>query len=383
MTAPLNLLLLVYDSVRADSVSLHRTPTLCRLAEHGTHYPSAWSSAPWTSPATSALLTGLYPHRIANAFRWSDHFAEGRETLFHRFAAAGYRIASFVFDPDYLFRGLPQAGVMGRADDLPALHDWLARDTSTPFLVYLHSWTTHVPYGLDPDSIRGRERNLHQEAVGRASESEIAPLLARLDNLGLLERTLVVFTADHGEDWTALESPGPVPWGAFDLHGRTLSEEVLRVPLILVDPTRRGETRVHPGRVRTIDLVPTLLTRIGLEPLPDLDGIPLPDQDEPDRTVLAMTNATEGSPETWPARPTRWTYLEDHFQWTGDPTTGLSTLLDLSRPVAERVDLSTVYPLRARSMRTTVLNERVRTVSLPLDDPTDQVARRLRGLGYL
>jgi len=94
-------------------------------------------------------------------------------------------------------------------------------------------------------------------------DSEFARLLAGLDQLGLMEETIVVFTSDHGESLGEETDFG---------HGRVLARQLVEVPLVIHDPGRPGGRHVeHP--VQSIDLLPTLLAALGI---PQADVSPLP-----------------------------------------------------------------------------------------------------------
>jgi choline-sulfatase len=97
-------------------------------------------------------------------------------------------------------------------------------------------------------------------------DREVGRILDRLDRLeraGLAGRTLVVFAADHGEDFYEHHR--------YIGHGRFLYESALRVPMILAGPGV-PEGRVVEGTVRTIDLAPTALRLLGLEPPESFEG---------------------------------------------------------------------------------------------------------------
>src|SRR5262249_41017727 len=91
-------------------------------------------------------------------------------------------------------------------------------------------------------------------------------LLDELERLGLDRDTLVVVTADHGEEF--LEHGGLY-------HGRSLYEEVIRVPLILRLPGRVAAGERRDALVRQVDILPTILAELGIAPRPGLSGRPL------------------------------------------------------------------------------------------------------------
>ncbi len=155
-----------------------------------------------------------------------------------------------------------------------ALH-WLdsgERPAAAPFYLYLHYMDTHDPF-MDHDSpgvgyARARMENPDPEKwlepMRRAYVSEIehldrhlGALFAGLRERGLYDNTVIVFTADHGEEF--FDHSG---WW----HGQTLYEEQLRVPLIVKLPNSEhgGADNMHLARL--IDVPPTLLHLAGLPP---------------------------------------------------------------------------------------------------------------------
>ena len=124
-------------------------------------------------------------------------------------------------------------------------------------------------------------RELFDGAI-RATDDAIAQILQDLDRLGLARNTIVVFTADHGENLYEHE------YGMG--HGEHLrGHSALQLPWVIYDPRRHFPvTKLH-GRVRSIDFAPTLLALLGQEPLRNVPGQNLlprllgqaPDQDLP------------------------------------------------------------------------------------------------------
>jgi choline-sulfatase len=118
-------------------------------------------------------------------------------------------------------------------------------------------------------------------------------MLEELENLGLRERTVFAFLSDHGESWGERFAAKEDVKGVYHMHGATLYDEVVEVPLVLSAPGRIEPTVVH-SQVRSVDLTPTLLELAGL-PSAETDGaslLPLLDgSEEGDRTaVIAGTD---------------------------------------------------------------------------------------------
>jgi arylsulfatase A-like enzyme len=103
--------------------------------------------------------------------------------------------------------------------------------------------------------------------VNRADDL-VATWLEAIDRLGLAERTAVIVLSDHGEEFWEHTNRG-------SSHGHTLYDEVLRVPLIWVEPGAIAAGGVVTEPVSLIDVVPTIAVRFGLVPPAISDGVDL------------------------------------------------------------------------------------------------------------
>lgn len=290
----MNVLVYVSDALRTDYLGCYGarfvdTGTIDEVAAGGIRFSHAISAAPWTAPSTTSIVTGLYAHHHG-FLHWDAQLDPSAETMFRAFSAHGYDVASFVFDTEYLFKNLPEANVLGTSETFDGVFGWLRERREAPFLLYVHSWETHLPYGAahDPANWRAAKREVlegiqsdsasalegmregYRKAVERQSEVLVASVLEELDRLGLREETLFAFLSDHGESWgERFQAKGDVQ-GVYHMHGATLFDEIVEVPLILSAPGRL-EPRVVESQVRTVDLVPTLLELAGL-PARETDG---------------------------------------------------------------------------------------------------------------
>jgi choline-sulfatase len=113
-------------------------------------------------------------------------------------------------------------------------------------------------------------REQYRQAVERQSEGLFASLLEELDALGLRDDTVLAFTSDHGESWGERFADKADVQGVYHMHGATLYDEIVQLPLILSAPGRL-EPGVVSSQVRSVDLVPTLLELAGL-PAREADG---------------------------------------------------------------------------------------------------------------
>jgi len=290
-----NVVVYVSDALRTDHLGCYgaryvNTRTIDELAAGGVRYAQAISAAPSTAPSTTSIVTGVYAHHHGY-LHWDATLDPSVETIFRAFSAHGYEVGSFVFDTNYLFKDLPEANVLGTSETLEGAVGFLRANREKPFLLYVHNWATHMPYdivhadrknwlaakeeviaGIQSDSASALEamRERYRAAVERQSEVLVASFLEELESLGLRESTTFAFLSDHGESWGERFADKADVKGVYHMHGATLGDEIVQVPLILSAPGRL-EPAVVESQVRSVDLVPTLLELAGL-PARETDG---------------------------------------------------------------------------------------------------------------
>lgn len=294
----MNVVVYVSDALRTDHLGCYgaryvNTKTIDELAASGVRFDQAITAAPWTAPSTTSIVTGMYPNHHGY-LHWDAELDSSIETLFRAFGAHGYEVGSYVFDTSYLFKDLPEANVLGTSEALDGAFAWMRENRERPFFLYFHSWATHMPYdttlhsgkdwkaakqeiigGIQSDSATALEamREGYRRAVERQSEVLVASFLEQLESLDLREQTVFAFLADHGESWGERFVSKEDVKGVYHMHGATLNDEIVQVPLILSAPGAL-EAGVVVSQVRTVDLMPTLLELAGL-PARKTDGASL------------------------------------------------------------------------------------------------------------
>jgi len=327
-----NVLVYVADALRTDHLGCYgsravNTRTVDELAAGGVRFDQAISAAPWTAPSTTSIVTGLYAHHHGY-LHWDAQLDPTTETLFRAFAAHGYEVASFVFDTNYLFKDLPEANVLGTSESLDGAFEWLRAHREKPFLLYVHNWATHMPYdivhadrknwlaakqevieGIQSGSASALEamRESYRKAVERQSEVLVASLLEELEALGLRKSTVLAFLSDHGESWGERFAAKEDVQGVYHMHGATVYDEIVQVPLVLSAP-ETIEPGVVESQVRSIDLMPTLLELAGL-PARESDGeslLPLTDGREQGDRVAVIAGTDMGALTKLAVRKPPW-----------------------------------------------------------------------------
>ena len=239
--------LVTIDTWRADFLTEEHTPNLWQLSEEGERYENAFSPMGLTTPAHATMLTGLDPW--AHGAQANNHHGYALKPdvpvlpdAFEGWATAAF-VSAYPAGPEGgmrrgwdLFDG-PEAGERSGKIAVQRAMDWLPEDR--PALLWVHVYEPHGPYEGEGPTERAR----YGEEVRRA-DALLAPLLERLRTRG----ARIVVTADHGE---VLEEER-----CSYQHERTISDHVLRVPLVRWAP---GITpTVQRGMVGLVD-VPALL----------------------------------------------------------------------------------------------------------------------------
>jgi arylsulfatase A-like enzyme len=317
---PPNIILILVDTLRRDRLTpygyrLDTSPEIARrLAAAGTVVEDAYSQAPWTLPSVVSMMTGRYPGELLGSDLSAYGIPAGVAPIAERLGLAGYETAGFLANPTMhvgagFERGFrtfyaPPADVewlRRHADDLNrhAL-PWIAayQHQDRPFFLYLHYIDPHDPY--DNPEIVGNRSRFEDEYRGPVAGDwvngvytgklvlpdpprDLAHLSALYDGevhyvdraigqlLGslspqVLARTLVVLTADHGEE--LFDHGG---WK----HGQALYDEQIHVPLIWRWDGHVPAGRRLAGTVRLLDLAPTLADAAGTPPDPGWEGLDL------------------------------------------------------------------------------------------------------------
>jgi arylsulfatase A-like enzyme len=390
-----NVVVYVSDALRADHLGCYgarflNTKTLDELAAGGIRYDRAISAAPWTAPSMTSMVTGLYAHRHGY-LHWDAELDPTTETLFRALSAHGYEVGTFVFDRNYLFKDLAEANVLGTSETLDGAVEWLRQKRDRPFLLFFHNWATHMPYGIlhsertdwlsakteviegiqgDSASALEATRELYRTAVERQSEELVASMLEELESLGLRESTVFAFISDHGESWGERFAAKDEVKGVYHMHGATLYDEIVNVPLIVSAPGRL-EPGVVREQVRSVDLMPTLLELAGV-PAREIDGKSLLHIDGDRPAVVAGTDM--GSLTKLAVRQPPWKLIlhvesgeEEAYHLDTDPRE-----LE-SRPADVPPDLRALVFSELESAERRELTE----------EEEATVAKRLSDLGYL
>jgi len=319
-----NVLLITIDTLRSDHIGAYGynkniTPHIDKLAQEGITFGNVIAQAPYTAPSHASILTSEYPfvHNTRNMFFQDSSgkkiegvnypLAPGHVTLAEILKEEGYHTSAFVsgWTLTKKFSGLNQGfdmyedtfdGVERRADSTNELvFKWLQENYMKKFFLWVHYFDPHFPYSppesvqecftfkkmnfdIDLKKIRKnpflRDIIKTQEDVAQQMylydmeikfvDEQVGALLAVLEEYKIIDTTLIILTADHGESLIEHDE-------YFD-HGTYLYDVCLKIPLIVKFPHNELIGEVRNLMVQSIDIMPTLLDSLNIPLRNELQG---------------------------------------------------------------------------------------------------------------
>jgi arylsulfatase A len=316
-----------YETIGANGGTSYKTPTLDRLAASGVRFTHCFVQ-PLCTPTRVQLMTGKYNVRNYVDFGNMDPQAV---TFGNLFKQAGYTTCiagkwqlgrdpelpkKYGFDehclwqhtrrpPRYANAGLEINGVekdFSSGEYGPDVvndyaMDFIARHKSSPFFLYYPMMLTHSPYQPTPDSPTwdpkaiGENVNRDEKHFGAMvtyMDKLIGKLVARLDELSLREKTLLLFVGDNGTGSGTRSMMGDkVVIGG---KGSTTAAG-MHVPLVASWPGQISRGKVSSDLVDSTDFVPTICAAAGITLPADskIDG----------RSFLPQLRGESGTPRSW------------------------------------------------------------------------------------
>ena len=325
---PLNLIIITVEGARSDRMGFNgygrdTTPNLTKLVKDGVSFNHAFSQAAWTSPGVISTLSGLYPptHGVT---------AKGRTvpksvyTLLDGFKERGYRVPNM----SYLsvvqnFKNIAEMEETGidrsTTDEISLITQWIGDNHKDPFAFWYHWRFSHLPYdppkdkrifppandlkGDPPERIKAliqtevlipyitdqgwtTEERKWIDALYDAQIRHFDDDFERIHNIlaqyHILDNTIIIITADHGEE---LVDHGHVGHASTALTSRHFDEH-LHIPLVILAPKVIREGRDIDTMVQQVDILPTVFDMMdwdipetvqGRSLLPAIQGQPMED----------------------------------------------------------------------------------------------------------
>ncbi len=435
-----NVVICVIDAARADHLGCYgyprnTTPSIDRLGGESLVFTQHFCQFPHTRPSTASLFTGQ--HSDTHLAIGDRELPEGTPTLAEVLAREGFRTVLFSSNPNAspgMGIGLDFQEIYDQSDVDPLVGgwkkltspepllrlfgNWLAENRRRRFFAYLHFDPPHQPYiqpqwltalfeGQQPPPFRtGRyEFPVGDEAVLaehehpplpewiniydahlRYADYAVGQLEQELRDAGVLEDTLFIVTADHGE---AFGEHGYV-W-----HGHGVYDELTHIPLLVRLPGETNGGQRVTALTQTIDLLPTIC---------ELLEAPCPETVQGRSLVPLMAGLTdhvndyafcrsEGEPPSYLVRNLRWAMiLYGNGEWR--------SLYDLEADPGQTTNVIDDFPDRAEEMLAAFREFAMAQQRPPVDflspsaqalplppagriEMTPETERQLRDLGYL
>lgn len=333
-----HVILLTLDTLRADALGCYgngtvQTPHIDRIAREGVLFEDAICQIPATLTSHTAILTGRNPKTTGVRFRTALVPAE-EETLAERFHDHGYATAAFIsstvlapafglnpgfgrYDLGSMLENTKTVKNERRAEEtIAAAIEYLNTLDKQPFFLWIHLYDPHTPYDApppygamyDPDyagplrgsveeiaflnatqgaNLSGRDLK-HLQALYHGEvtymDHQIGRLLETMEKKNLLDRTVLVALADHGE---ALGEKGRF------FHGDDLYQPAVRIPFLIRYPRAVAAGRRVAEMVQSIDLFPTLTELCEIPRIAGIEG----------KSLLPLISPTRKKPEEYEKHP--------------------------------------------------------------------------------
>jgi choline-sulfatase len=330
-----NIILVTLESTRADRIgflgSKNPTPILNALAKQGIVFERTYAQAPLTVPSHASILSGTYPqtHRTGEfglplpaelpyipdllrergyrtaAFVGSIHldarngFAQGFDRGFDAYDAG--------FTPIQLDKTGAPSNQRSATQVVTRAMSWVNQNTKAPFFLWLHL--------NDPAAASG----ISYDRAVTSADAALGKLISALRAANLYDNSVIVVAADHGE---SLGAHGE------DTHGIFLYDQTIRVPLLLKLPGAQMAGKRVRGRVRLLDVAPSIL---------EAAGIPVPSQMQ----GQSLLRIAKGNPDADQPVYSRSDLPQQAFGWSPLESWRSGKYLYIRAPKPELYDLST------------------------------------------
>jgi arylsulfatase A-like enzyme len=324
------------EHLGAYGYKLPTSPNIDSFSKTGTLFTSCFNPSGWTSENMVSNFTGLYSLTHGVDTR-EKHAPEEWDLPLEYLKKYGYQVPylqGFQQDTNFQF-----IGFSGGIEEQSPVR-WLEKNGKNKFMLWVHLLQTHLPYDApEPhrsmfwkDSfIKNEESRKRVDAVRRYiviprgsiefnrsedlvpinalydadvnyMDKHFGEIISTLERLNLRKNTLVIFSADHGEEILEHGFIGH----ASTAKGGTLHDEIIHVPLIISLPGILPEGKIIDKQVRGIDLMPTIFDILNIQNYPYFAGksiLPIiKNTKENDDRIAYATSSFRGYQELDPNR---------------------------------------------------------------------------------
>lgn len=426
----------------------NEAPNLDALAGQGMRFSNAYAACPVCSPTRASIQSGQYPARVGVIDFIPGHWRPFEEvvvpqnrtqylpgeivTMAESLKKAGYKSGYFGkwhlgegkgqlpsaqgYDSSYVYCGggfytpqfipelkpAPRGRLSEVLTDLSV--DFIEKHKAEPFFLFLAHYDVHVQLDADKDligkylkkdKVEGYPCNAVYAAMVEHVDRSVGRVLQKLDQLGLAEKTIVVFYSDNGglisrfdkiplldKNSLSVYKDSPLKYVATSnaplrAEKGTVYEGGVREPLIVRWPGRIKPDSVSQALVSSVDFYPTFLALAGAQPPRGqiLDGesiLPalLKDQYDPERAIFWHYPVYHHDVPAGAVRKGDWKLVQNQVS-------GSVALYNLSADLSESTDLKALYPAKAKELQELLENwQRSVGAEFPVPNPDFDPGRR-------
>jgi arylsulfatase A-like enzyme len=418
-----NIILISIDTLRADHLgcyNYHRDTSPCvdKFRKDGVLFRRCIAQSPSTLTSHASMLTSLIPSHHGAYYTRGQALPDNIKTMAELLKEKGYRTISFndggqiapQFGLNQGFDKYESMSVNIKAEHLnfkrvvTKTMKWLDQNLDEKFFLFLHTYETHHPYTPKKRQLKLFESNYNGqlnwqvtvEMIERINNGEIkltdedkqhiintydAEIRSMDESFGLLigylkekklyDKTLIIFTSDHGEEFGE--------HGTWAMHSHTLFNDQLHVPLLIKLPVSKYALRKVDHLVKGIDILPTVMDLLGEKMSKDFEGsslVPLMKGIPPKKLIFVISQRDMQQTYVsayWSVMTRKWKLYD-------------SKLYDLLNDPGELKDIAGTHEDLKTSMQKYVLkyirrkNEKFPLKKVVLDD---ELREKLKSLGYL
>lgn len=419
-----NVILISIDTLRADHLGSYgyereTSPNIDIFSRDAVLFTRCMVQGTSTLISHASLFTALIPSHHGASFTQKYGLPEDTQTIASIMKENGYATVSFneggqlsaKFGMDRGFDLYDSGPEKRKITDLRFARivdkgtSWLEQNPEKKFFMFLHSYGIHHPYMptqeyldlIEPGykgplgtsvsvdliykvfrgelTLEDEEKEnivLAYDAEIRRMDEAFGVLMDFLKKKSLYDNTIIVLTADHGEEFD--------DHGKIGMHAHTLFNELLNVPLIIKLPGSRSSGKVLDPLVASIDISPTLLDLAGLPGFQISDGLSLSgairgEEQAKGRFLISQRDHPDEytDPRYWAILSGKWKLYDDR-------------LYDLENDPGERTDVSGQHPELKESLATTALkfmSEKPGELQRTRSEMDEELKKRLKSLGYI
>lgn len=425
-----NLVILVLDTLRADHLGCYgyirnTSPRIDELSRKSILCENFFSSIPITLPSHASILTGLYPQNSGLIYNYGQ-LPDKVPILSSILKKEGYRTAAIVstavlkrdkkldrgfdeyhhnFDISSISEKDPVWKAKGIAEDANRFaRTWLEKVRDERFFLFINYYDTHAPFLIQPgywnmfnpdsgkflkylkevypsipEPQQKRRRITRYDRSIAYVDDQIDQLIKFMKKIGVLDHSIIIITADHGN--------GLYQHHDYWTHGRYLFDEQIKIPLLLILPGWKS------GRIsniiETVDLMPTVLDLLGITFPEQIDGksvVPILETGNLTNTNRAFAMNALQSPEDKSPRQYSVRNLDYKLIFQED---GIKELYNLKTDPFEKENLingsdKNLFPL-VKQMEKDGADWLKKLNPRPLaeDQPDSRTMKELKALGYM